>query len=188
MWIRLTFSNPTRKGILTHAAREHLRDPRRRGRHQRGQGRLARLLALARGTRALGGGARDLEMPTRGSSMRSARPYPGSPGSACRTHYLTGSLGQGGGVASSPCVATLVRTILDQLGRHRGHSLSSNGSPRRWLGSCLKMASTSSKPVVTCWPSGTSARWLVSFASTSIRDPRLDLRELQRCSSPIGRH
>ncbi len=30
-------------------------------------------------------------------------------------------------------------------------------------------------------------RWLVSFASISIRDPRLDLRELQRCSSPIGR-
>jgi len=35
-------------------------------------------------------------------------------------------------------VATLVRTIVDALGRHRGHSLSSNGSPRRWLGSCLK--------------------------------------------------
>jgi len=37
-------------------------------------------------------------------------------------------------------VATLVRTIVDALGRHRGHSLSSNGSPRRWLGSCLRMA------------------------------------------------
>jgi hypothetical protein len=40
----------------------------------------------------------------------------------------------------------------------------------------------------TCSSSlGECARWLVSFASISIRDPRLDLRELQRCSSPIGR-
>jgi len=93
-------------------------------------------LLMARGL--LRGGARDLEMRTRGSSMRSARP--GSPGSACRTHDLAGSLCQGGGVASSPCVATLVRTIFDALGRHRGHSLSSNGSPRRWPGSCLKAA------------------------------------------------
>jgi len=35
---------------------------------------------------------------------------------------------------------TLVRTIFDALGRHRGHSFSSNGSPGRWLGSCLRMA------------------------------------------------
>jgi len=53
---------------------------------------------------------------------------------------LVRSLGQGGGVTSSPRVATLVRTIVDQLGRHQGHSFSSNGSPRRWLGSCLRMA------------------------------------------------
>jgi len=51
----------------------------------------------------LRGGARELEIPTRGSPLRSARP--GSPGSACRTHYLTGALCQGGGVESSPCVA-----------------------------------------------------------------------------------
>jgi putative transposase len=36
--------------------------------------------------------------------------------------------------------------------------LSSNGSPRRWLGSCLRLLTTSSKPVRTCWPSGTSRR------------------------------
>jgi len=39
---------------------------------------------------------------------------PGVTWQRCRTHYLTGSLGQGGGVASSPRVATLVRTIFDQ--------------------------------------------------------------------------
>jgi putative transposase len=47
----------------------------------------------------LRGGARDLEMPTRGLSMRSARP--GSPGSACRTHDLAGSPGQGGQVPAA---------------------------------------------------------------------------------------
>jgi len=47
--------------------------------------------------------------------MRSARPYPGSPGSACRTHYLRDLLAK---VAKSqqPWVATLVRTIFDQPG------------------------------------------------------------------------
>jgi len=60
---------------------------------------------------------------------------------AAVSHPLpAGSARHGGGVTSSPRVATLVRTIVDALGRHRGHSLSSSGSPRRWLGSCLKAA------------------------------------------------
>jgi len=56
---------------------------------------------VARGL--LRGGARDLEMPTRGSSMRSARP--GSPGRWLSYPRLVGALCQGGGVESSPCVA-----------------------------------------------------------------------------------
>jgi len=62
-------------------AEGHLRDPRRRGCHQRGCGRLARLLALACGTRAHRGGTRDLEMRTVASSRRSARRCQGPPGS-----------------------------------------------------------------------------------------------------------
>jgi len=135
------------------------RDPRHRDRHQQGQGRLALVVALAGGTRALGGGARDLEMPTRGSPRRSQRRCPGPSGSG---------------------VARTTRGICWQTSRSREHPSSRNSGahhrrPARSHGGggsvppghrgtgweaargCL---STSSRPAGTCWPCRTSAREL----------------------------
>jgi len=57
-------------------------------------------------------------MRTRASSRRSQRHLPGATWQRCRTHDLAGSARQGGHVASSPRVATLVRTIVDAPDAH----------------------------------------------------------------------
>jgi len=96
------------------------RDPRRRGRHQRGCGRLARLLALACGTRALGGGARDLRCPP--GARRGDRGDPTRGHLAAVSYPLSaGSLGQGGQVPAA-VGGNPGAHHLRPAGRHRGHS------------------------------------------------------------------
>jgi hypothetical protein len=135
-------------------------------------------LLMTRGL--LRGGARELEMPTRGSSLRSARP--GSPGSACRTHYLAGSLGQGGGVESSPCVANPSAHHRRPARRHGGHSLSSNGSPGRWLRRRREVVGifqgrASDICLVGALLIGETEEWGGEHRSMSARDP---------CQGPTG--